>query len=516
MSEAVSPLNGINEKRIRDIPGYIHVPVGAEVNYESAVVMNYIQEFADLTQVPHPSHYEGKMADYLLSWAAAHGVEAEKDELNNVVLFLPATPGYENAPTVIVQGHIDMVPACDEGVTHDWQNDPLKLVWTANSVKAEGTTLGADNGTGVAFMLNYIDYADKFVHGPMRMICTVCEEVGLVGAHALDAKYVQGAQYMINGDGGYGAAIISCAGGKYFDFSRKAEWSELPTGFKRMALEIGGLNGGHSGRVGHGQANALVAMANALLTVSQSGVALGILSFSGGSANNVIPSNAKAVVAIRDTDWDKAIEALEGFKKRFFDAYLPTESTMFFSFAEGGKGERMLKFELSRKLIQLMSTVPNNIHSLLTTAEGTQCSSNLGTLRITEEEVGFTCFMRSSSNFHAEQVTLAMTALAELCGFGMDIPATMATWPPKAENKLGDMAKELFFALTGQEYKLLAIHAGVECGEFAEKNPDMSIISTGVGGASGAHATEEMMNFDITELSLNFLITLIEKLAKEG
>ena len=514
MSESV--LNGITEKRISDVPGYAHVPVGAEIQYESPVVMNYIQEFADLTQIPHPSHYEGKMADYLLSWAAAHGVEAEKDELNNVVIFLPATPGYENAPTVIVQGHIDMVPACDEGVVHDWQNDPLELEWTANTVKAKGTTLGADNGTGVAFMLNYIDYADRFVHGPMRMICTVCEEVGLVGAHGLDAKYVRGAQYMINGDGGYGMAIISCAGGKYFDFSHKAEWSSVPVGFKRMALEIGGLKGGHSGGVGHGQANALVAMANALLTVSQAGVSVGVLSITGGSANNVIPNNAKAVVAIRNTDWDKATEELDGFQKRFFEAYLPTEPTMFFSYAEGGSGERMLKFDLSRRLLQLMSSVPNNIHSLLTTAEGTQCSSNLGTIRMNEDEVSFTCFMRSSSPFHAEQVTLAMTALGELTGFTMDIPTTMASWPPKAENKLGDFAKALFMEQTGREYMLLAIHAGVECGEFAEKNPDMSIISTGVGGGSGAHATEEMMNFDMTEQSLEFLIALIEKLAKEG
>ncbi len=514
--QAVSPLTGINEKRILDIPGYAHVPVGSEVAYESAVVMNYIQEFADLTQVPHPSHFEGKMSDYLMAWSETHGLHAEKDELGNVVIYLPATPGYENAPTVIVQGHIDMVPACDEGVVHDWQNDPLKLIWTANTVKADGTTLGADNGTGIAFMLTYIDYADKFVHGPMRMICTVCEEAGLVGAHGLDAKYVQGASYMINGDGGYGMAVISCAGGKYFDFTRKAEWSSVPLGFKLMSLEFAGLGGGHSGWVGHGKANALVAMANALLTVSQAGVSLGILSFTGGSANNVIPNAAKAVVAIRDTDWDAAVAALEGFRKRFTDAYLPTEPTLAFTFVEGGSGEKMLKFELSRKLIQLMSTVPNNIHSLLTTSEGTQSSSNLGTLRIGEEEIFCSCFMRSSSAFHAEQITLAMTALGELTGFDMNISASFASWPPKADNKLGDMAKELFKELTGKDYMLVAIHAGVECGEFSEKNPDMSIISTGVGGGSGAHATEEMMNFDLTELSLNFLISLIEKLAKEG
>ncbi|MCQ2439989.1 MAG: beta-Ala-His dipeptidase [Oscillospiraceae bacterium] len=516
MSANLSPLQGIEEKRILDLPGYIHVPLGSELHYESPVVMNYIQEFADLTQVPHPSHHEGRIADYLLAWAAAHGVEAEKDEMNNVVIFLPATPGFENAPTVIVQGHMDMVPACDEGVVHDWENDPLELEWTANSVKARGTTLGADNGTGIAFMLNYIDYADKFVHGPMRMICTVCEEVGLLGAHALDAKYVQGASYMINGDGGYGMAIISCAGGKYFDFSHKAEWSSVPEGFRLMTLEIGGLRGGHSGMVGHGQVNALAAIANALLTLSQSGVALGLLSFTGGSANNVIPGSAKAVAAIRATDWDQAVEVLEGFKKRLFDAYLATEKDMFLTFAAGGSGEKMLKFELSRKLVQLMSTVPNNIHSLLTTAEGTQCSSNLGTIRFGEDELSFTCFMRSSSVFHAEQVTLAMTALAELCGFELNIPATMAAWPPKAENRLGEMAQELFRELTGNEYKLLAIHAGVECGEFAEKNPEMSIISTGVGGGSGAHATVETMNFDLTELSLRFLTALIEKLAREG
>lgn len=516
MSAFVSPLSGINEKRVKDVPGFTHVSVGSEINYASPAVMNYIQEFADLTQAPHPSYHEEKLADYLVAWAAAHGVECERDAVNNVVLFLPATPGYENAPTVIVQGHIDMVPACDEGVVHNWEKDPLELEWTANSVKAKGTTLGADNGAGIAFMLDYIDYADKFVHGPMRMIGTVCEEVGLVGAHALDAKYVQGAQYMINVDGGYGRAVISCAGGKYFDFSHKAEWVAVPEGYKLMALEIGGLKGGHSGMVGHGQANSLVAMANALLTASQAGVSMGVLSIAGGSANNVIPNNAKALVALPAADWDKAVAELEGFKKRFFDAYLPTEKTMFFSFAEGGSAEKMLSPDLSKKLLQLMSSVPNNIHSLLTTAEGTQCSSNLGTIRMNEDEVSFTCFMRSSSPFHAEQVTLAMTALGELTGFDMNIPTTMASWPPKAENRLGDFAKVLFREITGEEYQLMAIHAGVECGEFAEKNPEMSIISTGIGGGSGAHATEEMMSFDLVEQSMDFLTALIEKIAKEG
>ena len=176
--------------------------------------------------------------------------------------------------------------------------------------------------------------------------------------------------------------------------------------------------------------------------------------------------------------------------------------------------EKALSSELSSSLVMLMSTVPNNIHTLLATTEGTESSSNLGTMSITEDTVTFRCMMRSSSTYQTEQLTMANTALAEMSGFELNIPTTFAAWPLKANNELATIAAELFKEMTGEEYKLKATHGGVECGEFSEKQEDLKIISTGVSGGSNGHTTAETMNFDKVQVSMEFLMSLAAHLAE--
>ncbi len=507
--------------RVLPLDGYEVVEVPTDIiSYDDPEVMTYIQEFANFTQVPRPSYNTVKMTEYLRVWAEARDIAYQADEAGNVIMDLPATAGYEDAPLVAFQCHIDMVPAVDEGVVHDWDNDPLDLIWTSNTVKADGTSLGADNGTGIAFVLTYMDYADQNVHGPVRMIFTVDEEVGLLGAAALDAKHVEDVVYFINVDGGYGGATISCAGGKYFDFSHESEWVAPAENAVLYELEFAGLTGGHSAGVGGGKANGLVAMANALLTLNQAGINFNLVEFSGGNANNAIPSESAATIAIAKSDVLRADLMLKPFAKLFKDSYEAIEKNYSFTFGAAKEGtpvpEKVLDAELSATLVKLMSTVPNNIHTLLATASGTESSSNLGTLEFGEEQIKFTCFMRSSSTYQAEQITMANTALAEMSGFDLDIPVNFATWPLKAENKLADMTVELFREMTGGEFKLSAIHAGVECGEFAEKNEDMYILATGVGGGTAGHTTAETMHFDQIGDAYDFLVALAQKLAAEG
>ena len=366
-------------------------------------------------------------------------------------------------------------------------------------------------------MLAYMDYADTFVHGPLRFLFTVDEEVGLLGANAMDPKYVADVTYLINVDGGYGSATISCAGGKYFDFTHAAQWGDAPEGAVAYALEFAGLTGGHSAGVGGGKANGLVAMANALLELNQAGIAFNLVSFEGGSATNAIPTGGKAIIAVAEADVDAVTAKLDEFAKLFKESYEAIETAYTFTYGASEDAlERALDADLSVKLVQLMSAVPNNIHTLLATTEGTESSSNLGLLVFDDETVGFTCFMRSSSNYQSEQITLINTALAELSGFDLDIPVEMATWPLKADNKLGDIAVALFKEMTGGDFQLHAIHAGVECGEFAVKNEDMYILATGVSGGSDGHTTAETMNFDQVEASVDFLVALAQRLAEEG
>lgn len=503
---------------VEKLDGYKMVEVPTNIiSYDNDVVMTYIQEFANFTQVPRPSYNTVKMAEYLEAWAEARGIQAETDTYGNVVMNVPATKGYENAPLVAFQGHIDMVPAVDEGVVHDWDNDPLDLIWTSNSVKADGTSLGADNGSGVAFMLTYMDYKDTFKHGPLRFIFTSDEEVGLLGAHALETKHVADVEYFVNVDGGYGGAVISCAGGKFIEFTRDAEWEAMPADSVLYKMEFNGLKGGHSAAVGGGKANALVKMANAMLAMDQAGVEFNMVSFEGGSANNAIPNKSVATVAVKKADVEKVNATMARFAKLFKDSYeaVETDYTFTYGVAEG-KANKVLSKEVSVAMVQMMSAVPNNIHTLMATTTGTEASSNVGMMIWNDEKVGFSIFPRSSSTYALEQIMMTDQALAELTGFDMNVTVSFATWPMKAENKLGDMAAALFKEMTGEEYALSAIHGGVECGEFAEKNEDMYIISTGVSGGSAGHTTAETMNFDKVEDSVEFLVKLAEKLAVEG
>lgn len=503
---------------VRKLDGYEMVAVPTDViSYDNEMVMTYIQEFANFTQVPRPSYNTVKMAEYLEAWAAARGIQAETDSYGNVIMNIPATKGYEDAPLVAFQGHIDMVPAVDEGVEHDWANDALDLLWTSNSVKADGTSLGADNGSGVAFMLTYMDYQEQYTHGPLRFIFTADEEVGLLGANALEAKQVADVVYLINVDGGYGGATISCAGGKFIEFSRKAEWEKMPADSVLYTLAFDGLKGGHSAAVGGGKANALVKMANALLALDQADISFQLTAFEGGSANNAIPNKSSATIAVAKDDLEKVTETLDHFAKLFKDSYEAIETDYTFTYGEAeGTAKKVLNADMSVDLVQLMSTIPNNIHTLQPTTTGTESSSNVGIMNFGEKEISFTIFPRSSSTYALEQIMMADRALAELTGFDMEIQVSFATWPMKAENKLADMASELFYEMTGGEFALAAIHGGVECGEFAEKNEDMYILATGVSGGSNGHTTAETMNFDLVEASVDYLVALAEKLANEG
>lgn len=500
------------------LDGYEMVEVPTDViSYDDDVVMTYIQEFANFTQVPRPSYNTVKMAKYLEVWAKARGIQVETDSYGNVVMNVPATKGYEKAPLVAFQGHIDMVPAVDEGVTHDWANDGLDLLWTSNSVKADGTSLGADNGSGVAFMLTYMDYKDEFKHGPLRFIFTTDEEVGLLGAHALETKQVADVEYLINVDGGYGGATISCAGGKFIEFARDAEWEEMSADTVLYTMQFDGLKGGHSAAVGGGKANALVKMANAMLALNQAGVTFQLVDFEGGSANNAIPNKSEATIAVKKADLEKVTETMDRFAKLFKDSYEAVEKDYTFTYGKAdGKADKVLNADMSVALVQLMSTIPNNIHTLQPTTTGTESSSNVGVMNFGDEEVAFTIFPRSSSTYALEQMMMADQALAELTGFDMEVQVSFATWPMKAENKLADMASELFFEMTGEEFELAAIHGGVECGEFAEKNEDMYILATGVSGGSNGHTTAETMNFDLVEASVDYLVALAETLAVKG
>ena len=273
-------------------------------------------QFLERAKVPRPAHHEERVSEYLFQWAKRHGLAVEKDALNEIIIDKPASPGCENVPRVIFQAHMDMVCVCEEGVSYDPLNDPIKVINDGITLTAEGTSLGADDGIGVAMCL-YLLQDDTLRHGPIRAIFTTNEEDGM-DSMAIDPRYLDG-DYLINLDWEtLGSLCNSCAGGDYFNFSHKAEWEKPVAGCKTLTITFSNLLGGHSGvGINKGHANALVTIATLLSMLQQGGVSFRVASFGGGQAKNAIPAFGSASVAIAANDEEKARSQVECLKNTY-------------------------------------------------------------------------------------------------------------------------------------------------------------------------------------------------------
>ena len=323
-----------------------------------------LSEFLELAKVPRPSHHEERVSEYLFQWAKRHGLAVEKDNMNEIIIDKPATPGCENVPRVIFQAHMDMVCVCEEGVTYDPMNDPIKVINDGVTLTADGTSLGADDGIGVAMCL-YLLQDDTLRHGPIRAIFTTNEEDGM-DSMDIDPKYLDG-DYLVNLDWEtLGSLCNSCAGGDFFNYSHKAEWETPIVGCKTLTISLSGLLGDHSGvGINKGHANALVSIATLLAMLRQGGVSYRVVSFSGGQAKNAIPAFGTATIVLSATEEDRAKAIIETFRAEFVEAFGNIESDMVFTTTFGDTApDRVLTGEVGYGMVGLMTTVPNNVHTM--------------------------------------------------------------------------------------------------------------------------------------------------------
>jgi len=472
-----------------------------------------LAEFMELTKIPRPSHHEERISEYLFQWAKRHGLQVEKDALNEIIIDKPASTGCENIPTVIFQAHMDMVCVAEEGVAFDPLNDPIKVINDGVTIKADKTSLGADDGIGVAMCL-YLLGDDSLRHGPIRTIITTNEEDGM-SSMALDKKYLDGA-YLVNLDWEtIGSLCNSCAGGDFFNYSHIADW-QTPGRFT-ASLEIGfsGLLGGHSGvGINKGHANALVSIATALDLLHQGGIDYRVVSFSGGQAKNAIPAFGSAVVAINPADEKKTMELIRGFETEFNEAFGNIEKNMDFRYGfTDAAVKHVLSEETSYGLIDLMTSVPNNVHTMSPFVDGlVESSANLGIAAVDEDLVKFTVFARSSVAYHATQIGVICKTLARVCGFDFESEGHVPGWAVNPNSKLTVIACDEYKRLTGSDMIVEPVHAGVECGAFAEKNPHLDMISIGPT-LIDVHSPKEICNIADVKTITDLLIAILEKIA---
>lgn len=471
-----------------------------------------LKEFMAIAEIPRPSHHEEKIGAYLVEWAQKRGLTVEQDAIGDVIIDKPAAPGHERAPLVIIQAHMDMVCVAAEGVPFDPLKDPIKVINDGKTLRAKGTSLGADDGIGVALAL-YLLQDESLVHGPLRVILTVNEEDGM-SSIAMPDKYLDGA-YLINLDWEWlGSLCNSAAGGDFLSFTRKAEWTAPSADDHAVRITLKGLLGGHSGvGINLGRANALACLATALSRIAEAGIPIKIADFHGGQAKNAIPAQAEAVITIPAGSKGQVKELLSAYKKDFAAAFGDIEHSYALTVNDEKAPSQVLHPEIGRALISLLNTLPNNINTMspfVTTL--TESSQNLGFLKIDDQTITLEAMERSCVAYRAEEMLRASRLIAEAFGFTYTQGDHVPAWAVNPRSKLVPLACEVYSELTGRNMVVEPVHGGLECGAFFEKNPDLDMIAIGPS-LTDVHSPDESCDIESIRVTAELVIRILEKLA---
>lgn len=451
------------------------------------------EQFEAITRVPRPSKKEEKIIEYLVNFAIAHGIEYQKDQIGNVVMRKAATAGYEDRPCVILQSHMDMVCEKLPEVDFDFDNDPIQTKIVDGWVMAEGTTLGADCGIGMAAALAILLDKDS-EHGPIEALFTVDEETGLTGAFNLGEGMLSG-KYLINLDSeDEGEIFIGCAGGVDTVAYFKAEYEPAPVEYDYYKLSISGLMGGHSGDdINKGRANSNKLMARILLEAHEDYNAR-ISYMDGGNLRNAIPRDAYAIFGVDRPSSQSFKQRFEAWATEVKAEFTLTEPQMQISLCSEPKPERVLKLELQQNLLHALVGVANGVISMSQAVEGlVETSTNLASVKFGDNnEIIVTTSQRSSvesAKLYAKKMVESTLLLA---GAEVKHSDGYPGWAPNPNSQLLRHSVECYKDLFGTEPKVKAVHAGLECGLFLEKYPDLEMVSFGPT-LRGVHSPEERL-----------------------
>lgn len=463
--------------------------------------------FERLCAIPHGSHHAKAISDYLVAFARERGLACRQDAANNVVIRKAASAGYENAPVVMLQGHIDMVCEKDADCGKDMETEGLDLFVDGDVIGARGTTLGGDDGIAVAMALAVLD-ADDIPHGPLECVFTADEEVGMIGARALDASDLK-AKYLINIDSEEeGVLTISCAGACRMACTLPV--TRAPFDGQTLRVRISGLAGGHSGEEIHkGRANANLLLGRALDEMSRAG-ALRLIRVSGGTKDNAIPREAEAVVRTGDAAaLRRAVEALAAALRAEYHA---ADGHITVTVTETDDGLTPMDAASTERAITLLLCAPNGVVEMSMDVPGlVQTSLNLGRLTSDEASLRASFMIRSSINSQKNAVASRLARLAEALGGQAELDSDYSAWPYRPESPLRDRVAEVFYEQYGEKPRIAALHAGLECGILSGKLPELDCISLGPD-LTDIHTPRERLHIASTERTWRLLLGTLKRL----
>lgn len=451
------------------------------------------QIFADICSIPHPSYHEEALAAHIVAWAKEKGIHVERDEVGNVLLRKPATRGMENRKPVVLQAHLDMVPQKNNDTVHDFTKDPIQPYIDGDWIKARGTTLGADNGIGMASALAVLA-DDSVSHGPIEVLLTMTEEAGMEGAFGLKAGWLQ-ADILINTDSEEeGEIYMGCAGGIDFITTLPLQREAVPASHDIVKLTIKGLKGGHSGgdiHLGLGNANKLMAR---FLAGHATELGLRVLDLNGGTLRNAIPREATAVLAVPSANLAQLKTLAETFLSILKIELAAVEKNLNILVESAQSDSQALTADSQQRFIALLNGTPNGVVRMSDEVKGVvETSLNVGVVTTNAKEAQIICLIRSLIDSGKDSVVSQLTSLGELAGAHVEAKGSYPGWKPDANSPVMHLVRETYQKLFGTTPNIMVIHAGLECGLFKKPYPEMDMVSIGPT-ITGPHSPDEQVH----------------------
>ncbi len=467
--------------------------------------------FAEVNKVPRPSKKEEKMIDFLLEYGKSLGLETLRDECGNVIIRKPATPGMEQKPTVILQSHMDMVCEPSDG-SFDFENRPIETLIEGEWMKANGTTLGADDGIGIAMEMALLS-ANDVEHGPIECVFTRDEETGLTGAFEMKPGFMSG-KYLINLDSeDEGQIFVSCAGGcrtqAVFDYQPVA----APAGAFFCQLGISGLTGGHSGDdIDKKRANANKLLMRFLYQTMKR-TALCIADIQAGGLHNAIPREAMAIIAVPHDYKHQLVADWNVFQSEVEQEYEATEPNAKFSMESAEPKAEVMDDDTMKRLVRACQAVCNGVFAMCQSIELVETSSNLASIRLDAENhtVTLNSSQRSSLLSARHNMANSIEACFELAGARVDVGEGYPGWAMNPNSQLLKVAVEQYKLLFGKEPIVRGIHAGLECGLFSEKYPGLDMVSFGPT-LRGVHSPDEKLLIPTVQMVWDHLLAILKNI----
>ena len=465
--------------------------------------------FSEICKVPRPSKKEEKIISYLENFAAEQKLEIKKDEVGNILIKKPATPGKENLKTVVLQSHVDMVCEKNNDVEHDFLADPIETIIDGEWLKAKGTTLGADNGIGVATELAILAVND-IEHGPIECLFTIDEETGLTGAFALKEGFMSG-DILLNLDSeDEGELFIGCAGG--IDSVGEFHYREVPvpTGYFFFRVDVKGLKGGHSGgdiHLGRGNANKIL---NRFLSQTAKKYDMYICEVNGGNLRNAIPREAYAICAVPHDAKEPVRVDLNIFIADIENEFAVSEPDLKLTLQSETPRKMAIDQDTSSRLLKTLYAVPHGVYAMSQDIPGlVETSTNLASIKmIDSKKIKIETSQRSSILSARNDMANTVRAAFELGGARVSFGEGYPGWKPNPHSEILEIAVASYKRLFGVDAKVKAIHAGLECGLFLDKYPGLDMISFGPT-LTGVHSPDERMHIPSVEKFWNHLLDVL-------